>query len=115
MYSAVLLMALSTGGDSLACHCCHGGCYGGCYGGWYGGCYGGGCYGGGCYGGGCYGGGCYGGGCYGGKHHHRGGGGGLFGCFHRKRAMACCGDYDMAACYGGVYQPAVFGSALGMN
>src|SRR5215471_1576684 len=75
MYTAVLMMALTTGVDMPdgrrggGCHGCRGGCYGGCYGGGgYGGgccgCYGGGGYGG-CYGGGCYGGGGY-GGCYGG-------------------------------------------------
>ena len=82
MYTAVLMMALTTGVDMPdarrgGCHGCHGGCYGGCYGGGWGGGYGGGCCG--CYGGGyggCYGGcmgmgygGCYGGGyggCYGG-------------------------------------------------
>jgi uncharacterized protein (TIGR03000 family) len=82
MYSVVLMMAMTTGGEAAdfggrGCRGCCGGCYGGCYGGGWGchgcrgrrgchGCYGGGCYGGGCYGGGCYGGGCYGGGCYGG-------------------------------------------------
>jgi uncharacterized protein (TIGR03000 family) len=86
MYSVVLMMAITTGGDVADCHrggcggggglLSHrhggGGCYGGgCYGGGYGGCYGGGY--GGCYGGGyggCYGGGyggCY-GGCYGGYY-----------------------------------------------
>jgi uncharacterized protein (TIGR03000 family) len=99
MYSVVLMMAITTGGEAPDCHrgggggCCgavaSGGCYGGggghlfggrhghgggcgCYGGGYGGgCYGGG-YGGGCYGGG-YGGGCYGGGyggCYGGGMYY---------------------------------------------
>jgi uncharacterized protein (TIGR03000 family) len=81
MYSMVLMMALTTGGEAPAfCHGCWGcgcGCWGGCGGcGCWGGCGGyrgcGGCYGGccgGCYGGGCYGGGCYGGcgGCYGGN------------------------------------------------
>jgi uncharacterized protein (TIGR03000 family) len=71
MYSVVLMMAMTTGGDVVPdCHRrgnCNGGCNGGgyvsaCYGGGYGGCYGGG-YGGGY--GGCYGGGCYGGGYYG--------------------------------------------------
>ena len=84
MYSIVLMMALTTGGESPAwCHGCGGcwgcgGCYGGgCWGGkgcYGGGCYGGGYYGGGCYGGGCYGGGCYGGGCYGGGCYSNGGG-----------------------------------------
>jgi uncharacterized protein (TIGR03000 family) len=78
MYSVVLLMAMSTGGDAIDCHggggcrggrgrhgCTGGSCYGGgCHGGGYGGCYGGGY--GGCYGGGCYGGVSYGGGCSGG-------------------------------------------------
>jgi uncharacterized protein (TIGR03000 family) len=79
MYSIVLMVALSSGGELPGCHltygCYGGGCYGvsaacyGCYGGpgWvsrtggYGSCYG--CYGG-CYGchGGCWGAGCYGGG-----------------------------------------------------
>jgi uncharacterized protein (TIGR03000 family) len=86
MFSAVLMVAMTTtdmtpdfGRRRGGCHGCYGGggccgsCYGGgCYGGGYGGCYGGGyggCYGGGyggCYGGmgGCYGGGCGGGGAY---------------------------------------------------
>lgn len=63
MYSVVLMMAMTTGGDMVPdCHRrhnCNGGCNGGyvgaCYGGGYGGCYGGGGYGGGCYGGGSYG------------------------------------------------------------
>jgi uncharacterized protein (TIGR03000 family) len=93
MYSLVLMAALSTGADTVACgfRCgCHGGygcsgySCGGCNGG-YGGCHGGyGCYGGGwggCYGasyGGCWGG-CYGsyyGGCYGGWGYY----GGCWGC-----------------------------------
>lgn len=102
MYSVVLMMALTSGGDVPALgHGCRGGCYGcyGCYGGChgcYGGCHGrrgghhrrhgccGGCYG--CYGcgGGCFGG-CYGYGCCGGHRHHR-------------RHHGCCGG-----CYGGCY------------
>jgi uncharacterized protein (TIGR03000 family) len=68
MYSVVLLMAMTSGGDIADCHR-GGGRRGGCHGCYGGGCYGGGCYGGGGYGGGCYGGGyggCYGGGCGGG-------------------------------------------------
>lgn len=102
MYSVVLMMALTGGGDVPALgHGCSGGCYG-CYGGGYGSCSGGGhhgCRGGGhhrskgCCGGsygGCYGscyGGCYGGGysCSGGGHKHR-------------RGHSCCGG-----CYGGCY------------
>ncbi len=115
MYSMVLMMALTTGGDTPdignrgggCCGCsgytagCYGGCGGGCRGGramrshgchgcYGGGCYGGGCYGGGCYGGGCYGsvsyGGCYGGGCYGGVSY-----GGCYG-----------GAVISGGCYGGV-------------
>jgi uncharacterized protein (TIGR03000 family) len=73
MFSAVLMVAMTTG-DVTPARCfggrgCHG-CWGGCHGCW--GCYGG-CYG--CWGccGGCYGGwGCY-GGCYGGymTPHHK--------------------------------------------
>ena len=80
MYSVVLMMAITTGGEMPDTHR-HGGGGCGCYGGGgghhllggrhgggggggYGGGYGGGCYGGG-YGGACYGGGYY-GGCYGG-------------------------------------------------
>jgi uncharacterized protein (TIGR03000 family) len=96
MYSIVLAMALTGGGDvpaGLLNHgCCGGGghhssCYGGCYGSSYGCCGGGhkhhghGCS------GSCYGG-CYGSsyGCCGGghKHHHR--------------SHGCCGG-----CYGGCY------------
>jgi uncharacterized protein (TIGR03000 family) len=91
MYSVVLMMAMTTGGELPDCHRGGGGSCG-CYGGGGGGCYGGGCYGGGgghlfggrhgggsgygggCYGGG-YGGGCYGGGCYGGGYY----GGGCYG------------------------------------
>jgi uncharacterized protein (TIGR03000 family) len=78
MYSVVLMVAMTTGGDLPDCHRC-GGCFGGghgCFGGGHG-CFGGGhgCFGGlfrghgchgchGCYGG-CYGGGCNGGGCFG--------------------------------------------------
>jgi len=100
MYSMVLMMAMSGGGDVVAwqsttgakghvameqaqqmnrCHGCHGchGCYGGCYCGGYGGGYCHGCYGGG-YGGYC--GGYYGGGyccSYGGYC-----GGGYVGCYY---------------------------------
>jgi len=102
MYSVVLLMALTSGGDAPALGgrggCCGG--YGGCYG-CSGGCHGGGhgCRGGhhrshGCCGGysGCYG--CYGGnfgcsgGCYGSGHGCRGG---------HHRSHGCCG------CCGGSY------------
>jgi uncharacterized protein (TIGR03000 family) len=64
MFSAVLMVAMTTADVTPArCHGCGGcrgcwgchGCWGGCYGGCWGGCYGGGCYGG-CYGG-CFGGG----------------------------------------------------------
>jgi len=100
MYTAVLMMALTTGVDMPdgrrggGCHGCRGGCSGGCYGGGcygggccgccgggYGGCCGGGCCGGGGCGGGCYGGGCYGGGCYGGGISYGGcaGGGIIYG------------------------------------
>jgi uncharacterized protein (TIGR03000 family) len=90
MYSVVLMMAMSTGGE-VADIGRRGGCHGGrgghsccgCYGGGYGGCYGGGYASGGCMGygggyggctgysggmgyGGCYGGGVVAGGCYGG-------------------------------------------------
>jgi uncharacterized protein (TIGR03000 family) len=100
MYSVVLAMALTSGGDVTALgHGCNGGCYG-CYGGSYS-CWGGGhhgCRGGhmrghsccGCYGGGYYGG-CY-GGCYGGGHH------GCRGGHHR--GHGCCG-YSGCGCYGG--------------
>ncbi len=89
MYSVVLMMALTSGGDVPAWGGCRGGCYGGCYG-CYGGCYGGrrhGCCG--CYGG-CYGG-CHGcrGGCFGGRKH------GCCGCYG-----GCYGGYG---CYGGCY------------
>jgi uncharacterized protein (TIGR03000 family) len=85
MYTVVLMMALTTSGETPDCHrrhSCHGG-GGACYGGGYGGCYGGG-YGGGCYGGmyygGCYGGGMYYGGCYGGGMYYGApSGGGWFG------------------------------------
>ncbi len=71
MYSVVLMMALTTGGEAPARHH-HGGCCG-CYGGYvsYGCC---GCYGG-CYGG-CWGG-CYGGG-WGGGWGYGGWGGGMY-------------------------------------
>jgi uncharacterized protein (TIGR03000 family) len=79
MYSVVLMMALTSGGDTPDMHR-GGGCCGG------GGCYGGGCHGGGRRhgrrGGGCCGGGCY-GGCYGGVGYGYGGcyGGGYGGCY----------------------------------
>ena len=87
MYTVVLMMALTTSGETPDCHrrnSCHGGGYGACYGGGY---YGGGCYGGRYGGGGCYGGGYY-GGCYGGGYGYGGcyGGGGYYG-----------------GCYGGMY------------
>ena len=71
MYTVVLMMALTTSGETPDCHrrnSCHGGGYGACYGGGY---YGGGCYGGRYGGGGCYGGGYY-GGCYGGGYGYGG-------------------------------------------
>jgi uncharacterized protein (TIGR03000 family) len=93
MYSVVLMMAVTSGGEVAdlgrrggcgGCSGCYGGCSGGCYGGGRGGRRGGrrhgcsgGCYGGGCYGGG-YGGGCYGGG-YGGCYGGVGYGGGCYG------------------------------------
>jgi uncharacterized protein (TIGR03000 family) len=107
MYSVVLMMALTSGGDvpALGHGCC------GCYGGGYGGCMG--CYGG-CYGGG-YGGcmGCY-GGCYGGHKHgcrggHHGCWGGGHGCHGGHRKHGCCGcygggyGYGCCGCYGGGY------------
>jgi uncharacterized protein (TIGR03000 family) len=81
MYSVVLMMAITTGGEAPDMHR-HGGGGCGCEGGGRhhllgghrghrgSGCYGGGCYGGYAYAGGCYGGGCYGGygGCYGGGY-----------------------------------------------
>jgi len=93
MYSAVLMLALTAGGDAVE----HGrGGHGGCYGGYSGGCGGyagsyGGCYGGYGYGGGCYGGnyGCNSGGGHHGRRHHGGGGG----CY--------CGP--VYTCYGGGY------------
>jgi len=90
MYSVVLMMAVTTGGEA-ADFGRRGGCRGGCYGGCYGGGYGGGCYGGGyggCYGGmssgGCYGGGYGGmssGGCYGGMSYGGMSYGGGYGCY----------------------------------
>jgi hypothetical protein len=81
MYSVVLMMAVTTGGDvpdlGHRRHGCCGG--GGCCGGYVSGCYGGGCFGGACYGGG--------GGCCGGRTIIYGGGG-------------CCGGYMMQ---GGMY------------
>jgi uncharacterized protein (TIGR03000 family) len=93
MYSVVMMMALTTGGETPDCHRGGGGCSGvavsscGCHGGGHlfggrhGGCNGGGCYGGGyaCYGGGY--GGCYGGGyaCYGGGYGGCWGSGGCYG------------------------------------
>ena len=113
MYSVVLAMALTSGGDVTALgHGCNGGCWG-CYGGTYGGCYGGGhhgCRGGhqrghsccGCYGGYGYGG-CY-GGCYGGKHH------GCRGGHHR--GHGCCG-YSGCGCYGGYGYGGCYGGGFG--
>ncbi|MGH7227023.1 MAG: TIGR03000 domain-containing protein [Gemmataceae bacterium] len=104
MYSVVLMMALTGGGDvpaGMFNHgCCGGGhgcsgCYG-CMGGCYGSCHGGkhhrsqGC----C--GGCYGG-CYGnsyGCCGGGRKHHR--------------SKGCCGG-----CYGGCYGSSCYGGCYG--
>ncbi len=116
MYSVVLMMALTSGGDAPAwgrgCSGCYGGCFG-CYGGYScgGSCHGrkhgccgcsGGCWGGGsggchgrkhgccgCHGGyygGCYGGGCYGGACFGG---------------------ACSGGACFGGGYGGTVAPVV--------
>jgi len=98
MYTAVLMMALTTGVDMPDAHrggrgggCC------GCYGGGYGGCYGGG-YGGG-YGGCC---GCYGGG------YGMGYGGGFGGC----SGMGYGGGYG--GCYGGGYGGVISGGCSGV-
>jgi uncharacterized protein (TIGR03000 family) len=92
MYSMVLMMALTTGGDTPALGHRGGGCCG-CYGGGGGRHHGGGgccgCYGGGYAYGGCYGGGGW-GGCYGG-----GWGGGYGGCYGG-------GGYISGGCYGGM-------------
>jgi uncharacterized protein (TIGR03000 family) len=114
MYSVVMMMALTAGGETPAfggrgCHGCSGGCYGGysC-----GGCSGGGCHGGrgglfgrrhGCHGccgggyscGGCYGGGygCSGSGCWGGGY------GGCYGGGYGCSGGGCWGGYG--GCYGG--------------
>lgn len=94
MYSVVLMMALTSGGDTPALGG-RGGCYGGCYGS-YGGCYGG------CYGGGY---GCHGGrghGCHGGRGHGCRGGRG-HGCHGGRKHGGCCGCYGggYGGCYGG--------------
>ena len=110
MYSVVLMVALTGGGDVPAGLFSHGCCGGGghqssCYG-CNGGCYGGGhkhhrshgCCGGNnsCYGGSCYGG--NGGGCFGGGHkHHRGHG--------------CCGGNN--SCYGGGCYGSNYGGTVG--
>jgi uncharacterized protein (TIGR03000 family) len=134
MYSVVLMMAMTTGGDVAECHrqggCAGGGCMGyyggGCYGGsctgyYGGGCSGGGhrflggggglfrhggggCYGGGCYGGGCYGGGCYGGGCYGGGCMGYGYGG-YGGCTGGYGGYGGCTGGSMYYGPGGTYGP----------
>jgi uncharacterized protein (TIGR03000 family) len=108
MYSVVLMMALTSGGDAQASHF-RGGCsggygcsgaYSGCYGG-YGGCTGGYAYGG-CTGGGYYGG-CMGSSAYsgccggGGGHQFLGGHGG--GLFKHHRGGSCSGGYG--GCTGG--------------
>jgi uncharacterized protein (TIGR03000 family) len=109
MYSVVMMMALTAGGEAPAfggrgCHGCSGGCYGGYS------CGGGGCHGGrgglfrgrrhGCHGGSSCGGGCYGGGygCYGGGYGCHGGGyGGCTGGYG-----SCTGGYG---CGGGMMVP----------
>src|SRR5262245_48600043 len=93
MYSVVLLMAITTGGESAdGCRGCRGccGCYSGCY-----------CS---CYGGGCRGCrrsckcscGCY--GCY------------SYGCYS---SCSCGGCYAYSSCYGGCAAPVVSGCAAG--
>jgi uncharacterized protein (TIGR03000 family) len=115
MYSVVLMMALTTGGEAPAWHG-GGGCCG-CYGGGYAscGCYGGGGHhrhhrhhGGGCCG--CYGGGyaCWGGGCYGGGY------GGGCGCCGSYVSYGCCGCYGGGYMYGpGGYGPGGSGGSGG--
>jgi uncharacterized protein (TIGR03000 family) len=97
MYSVVLLMAVTTGGESAELGRRGGGCHG-CYGGFGGGCYGGG-----------WGGGCYGGGCY--------GGGGLFGGRHGRRGHGCHGGWGCYGggwgCYGGGYGGCYGGVVMG--
>jgi uncharacterized protein (TIGR03000 family) len=111
MYSVVLMVAMTGGGDvpaGLFNHgCCGGGscygCYGGCYGCGggghhkrsHGGCHGN-CYGG-CYGN-CYGG-CY--GCGGGGHHK-----------HARRSHGCHGGC-YGNCCGGCYGGGCYGSCYG--
>ena len=121
MYSVVLMMAMTSGGDVPVDGLLHrgGGCSGSCSGsmascGCASSCYGGGA----CYGGG-YGGGCSGSSCHGG-HHMLGGGGGLFGG-HRNSChggSSCSGSYAGAcygggACYGSGYGGACYGSGSG--
>jgi len=102
MYSMVLMMALTTGGDTPAIGHrgggCGGGCYGGCYGGGHGRRGGGGCCG--CSGGGY--GGCYGGGGYGGCY-----GGGYGGCMGSGMGYGGCMGSGMGygGCYGGGIMP----------
>ena len=116
MYSVVLMMALTSGGDVPAwghgcsgcygcCGCC-GGCYGGCHGGRMHGCHG--CHG--C-GGGCHGGhhrhGCF--GCSGGCYGCMGCSGGCFGC------MGCsggCFGVSGFGCVGGVSAPILLGTPV---
>src|SRR5262245_23923565 len=96
MYSVVLLMAVTTGGEAAdsgrGCRGCRGYC-GGCY------CSCGGCYGGGCHRArkGCHG--CYGGGCY--ASYGYGGcyGGGYGGCYGG--AVVSSGCYGGGAIYSG--------------
>jgi uncharacterized protein (TIGR03000 family) len=107
MYSVVLMMAMTGGGDMPAglfhkdSGCCGGGCYGSCYG-----CSGGGHHGGRSRGHGHKGGGCCGGGCYGGCYGCCGGyaygccGGGCHGCYGGG-CHGCCGGGCYGCCGGG--------------
>ena len=112
MYSVVLMMALTSGGDVPAGLFNHG-CCGGCYGGSYGCCGGGhkhhrghGC----C--GGCYGYSC----CGGGHKHHRGHGccGGCYGC--SGYGYGCYGGFGgcmgCMGCAGGMGTPIVPGTVV---
>jgi uncharacterized protein (TIGR03000 family) len=97
MYSMVMMMAMSTSPEAVACHGCNGGgCSGVVASGCNGGCHGGGLFGG-CHGGGLFGG-CHGGGGCSGCH-----GGGLFGgCFRKHGCNGCNGCSGAAAgCSGG--------------
>jgi uncharacterized protein (TIGR03000 family) len=114
MYSVVLMMALTSGGDTPAFGGCRGGCHG-CWGGCYGGCHGGrrmhGCCG--CYGGGysCWGGchGCRGGGFCGRKHGCCGCYGGGYGCY----GVGCYGGMGgYGAGFGGMGAPMVVPSTV---